>query len=203
MVSVAMEATPLAPLAVPESNGSAAALVGDTATNVRERVARPLELPPARKPDAATLGALAGVAGIGAVALGVLALVLGFGGDSSASAPASTDATRAIGLLAKPSTVRVPLTGSAGTVVLAVGSGGRSVLVLKGLAPAPSGWAYQAWVLGRTGTPRPAAVFSGDERVVPLSLRVPPGATVGVSVEDAAGVDAPTAPLRYSAQRES
>jgi hypothetical protein len=204
MVTV-METAPLAPLAVPDRNGSAPAPDGDGGAAVRERVSRPLELPPAERLDAATLGALAAVAGIAAVALGVLALLLGLGEDTS-SDPASasaTEATKAIGLLSKPSTERVPLAGSAGTVVLAVGSGGRSVLVLKGLEPAPSGSAYQAWVVGRARTPLQAAAFSGEERVVPLSRLVPPGGTVGVSVEDAAGVDAPTAPLLYSAQRPS
>ena len=153
---------------------------------MRERIARPLELPPAQRPSAATLGALAVAAGAVAVALGVLALLLGFGGDGEAARDAGTDARRAIGLLSKPSTQRIPFEGSGGAAVLAVGSGGRGALVLKGLEPAPTGWAYRAWVIrGAGGSPVEAASFSGAEEVVLLSRQVPPKATVAVSLESA------------------
>ncbi len=40
--------------------------------------------------------------------------------------------------------------------------------------------------------PRPVALFSGRETVVPLAATVPPGATVAVTLEPAAGSFAPT-----------
>jgi hypothetical protein len=204
MVPVQMEATSIAPLALLDRNGTPAAIEDEAGTPVRTRITGPPELPPARKPDAATLGALAVAAGISAVVLGALALVLGFGGGGSSAEPVAAEASQAIGLLSKPSTVRTPLAGSAGTAVLAVGSGGRAVLVLKGLGPAPPGWAYRAWVVGRPGgKPLPAASFSGEERVVPLSRPVPPAASVAVSLEDASGANRPRQPLRFTAERPS
>lgn len=84
----------------------------------------------------------------------------------------------------------VPVTGAKGSVV--VGAGGRSALVLTGLAPAPAGKTYEAWVMqGRTAAP--AGLFRGGATtVVQLSRRVPHGARVGVTVEPARGSAAPT-----------
>jgi hypothetical protein len=86
--------------------------------------------------------------------------------------------------------------------VLAVGSAGRAVLVLRGLEPAPSGKKYEAWVLDPAGgTPDPAGLFSGGERVVELTRPVPAGTSVAVTVEDAVGSDTPTRRLRLVARR--
>ena len=188
----------------PEQNGSAAAIATPEATALPVRVARPVELPAQRWPSAATLGGIAvAVAGL-AIVLAALALGLWLAGDSSGGNEAGvTDAdTRlALGLLSKQSTERIPLARTNDAIVLAAGTGGLAALVLDGLAPAPSGKAYEAWVVGASGAPVPAAVFSGDERVVLLSRSVPTGATVAVTVEPADGVDAPTKPLRLVATR--
>ena len=207
MVPVTMEAGALSPLPGPASNGAAVAVAepapeAQPDVRARERIARPLELPPARRPSAATIAALAAVAGLLALALGIFAFLWAL--DGSSAAAAARDSGRALGLLSKPSTERVPLAGSQGALVLAVGSGGRAVLVLRGLEPAPSGKTYEAWVLGAAGgAPDPAGLFSGDERVVELAHPVPVGASVAVTLEDAVGSDTPTERLRLVARRSS
>jgi hypothetical protein len=121
---------------------------------------------------------------------------------TSATTAAARDSGRALALLSKPSTERVPVAGSQGALVLAVGSGGRAVLVLRGLEPAPSGRVYEAWVVDPAGgAPDPAGIFSAGERIVELTRPVPVGATVAVTVEDAVGSDTPTQPLRLVARR--
>lgn len=184
----------------PEHNGSKA-LSEPSATRAPEGGVLPLELPRARRPSPEALVGLAAAAGLGAIALGVLALVLGLRSDDGRPALA-VDARQAIALLSKPSTERIPFERSAGTVVLAAGSGARGVLVLSGLRPAAAGKAYQAWVVAPMSPgPLPAAVFSGEEKVVPLTRPVPPGSTVAITVEDAVGVDTPTQRLRLVARR--
>jgi hypothetical protein len=187
----------------PGANGAAVALPEPEASSARERIARAVELPPERRPRASTLTALAAAAGVAAVVLGALALVAALeDGSDTASEGAARDAWQAIALLSKPSTERIPFAGSAGTLVLAVGSGGRGVLVLRGLVPAPAGKTYEAWVVGPAGgAPDPDALFSGSERIVSLTRPVPEGATVAVTVEDAVGADTPTQRLRLVARR--
>jgi hypothetical protein len=193
----------LAPQIRPERNGSAVASPTPEATALRERVARPVELPGESWPSTATLAGIALAVAGAAIVLVSLALALQLRGDGG-SDPGTADAEtrRAIGLLSKQSTERIPLEGTKGAVVLAVGTGGLAALVLDDLAPAPAGKAFEAWVVGPAGgPPSPAAVFSGEERVVLLSRPVPAGATVGVTVESAVGVDAPTQRLRLVATR--
>jgi hypothetical protein len=100
--------------------------------------------------------------------------------------------------------LRLPLAGSDGHVVLAVGSNGRGMLVIDGLGVAPVGRTYQAWVVAprpRGGAPLSAGLFTGIETVVPLTARVAPGSAVGISIEKAGGADAPTRTLTLLAQR--
>jgi hypothetical protein len=109
-----------------------------------------------------------------------------------------------ISLLSKPSTQRLPLRNSAGALTLAVGAGGRGVLVLDGLPIAPVGLMYQAWVLDPSKRPhRPvaAAAFTGVETVVPLSARVPPGWFLGVTAEKTTGESKPSQGYRFGVQR--
>jgi hypothetical protein len=117
--------------------------------------------------------------------------------------PPISEAAQAISLLSKPTTVRLPFAGSDGSVVLAVGSNGRGLLVLDGLGIAPVGRTYQAWVVtpGSATAPISAAVFTGVETVVSLTARVQPGSAVGISIEKAAGATAPTRTLTLLAQR--
>ena len=95
----------------------------------------------------------------------------------------------------------VPLHGAPGSLVLS--GGRRAALVVAGLAPAPAGKTYEAWVMvGKTA--RPAGLFasrSGTVAVVRLTRPVPAGAKVAVTLERAGGVPQPTAqPLLTSAR---
>ncbi|HXG77440.1 MAG TPA: hypothetical protein VNJ53_12815, partial [Gaiellaceae bacterium] len=88
----------------------------------------------------------------------------------------------AFSLLAKPSTERVPFAGSGGGLLLAVGSGGRAALVVRGLEPAAPGWSYHAWVVSADERPAYAGAFSGRERASFLNAPVPAGASVVVGL---------------------
>jgi hypothetical protein len=191
-----------------DRNGSAPALRAMPAPSEDELRQRSLRLAgPARRHrfSGPTLAALATAAGIGALALGASAFVAEVRSADEAPAvavPSALAAERAVALLSRPGTQRLPLTGSEGRIVLAVGVGGRGVLVLDALDPAPTGESYQAWLIGPDGkVAGSAAVFAGDETVVPLSQRVVPGAGIGVTLERAGGVPAPTRRLTLVARR--
>src|SRR5262249_24998087 len=105
--------------------------------------------PRGRRPLPTTLVALALAAGVGAVALGAAAGIVAMT-SSSPPSPSTTSAAAArrvaeqqvIALLAKPSTERVPFERSAGHLTLAVGSGGRAAILIRGLRPAAPGQPY-------------------------------------------------------------
>ena len=87
---------------------------------------------------------------------------------------------RALALLAKPSTERIAFTGSRG-LVLAVGSGGRAAILVRGLERAEVGKPYRAWIVAPGAAPIRAAQFVGVERAVFLSRNLGPRASVVVS----------------------
>ena len=165
-------------------------------TSTRTLTAERVELPPERRLSAATLAGLAAAAGVAAIVLGGWAFVSGVGqdgGDASASTAAPSGFEEAVALLARPDAERLPLRGSVGRIILVVQPSNDAALVLNGLGPAESGWAYQAWVTRQDSiTPQSAGLFSGEDIVVPLSARVPSGATVAVTLEPATGSLAPT-----------
>jgi anti-sigma-K factor RskA len=75
--------------------------------------------------------------------------------------------------------------------------GGGSLIVADGdativacLEDPPPGKTYEAWVI-EGGAPRPAGLFSGGCRSVPLERPVGEGDTVAVTVEDAGGAQTP------------
>jgi anti-sigma-K factor RskA len=75
---------------------------------------------------------------------------------------------------------------------LVVAPGGQAVMVVDGLAAAPSGKTYEVWVIRGT-TPRRAGLFAGGGRsVVAVDGTVPQDAVVAVTLERSGGVDAPT-----------
>jgi anti-sigma factor RsiW len=78
---------------------------------------------------------------------------------------------------------------------LHVAPDGEAALVVSS-GPAPSGKAYEAWVI-QDGEPRPAGLFEGGRRVVRLTRPVPPGASVAVTIEDDEGADSPTTKPLY------
>ena len=76
----------------------------------------------------------------------------------------------ALPLLAAPGAERIPLRGSVGRIVLVADRAGAALLSLAGLASAPDGYDYEAWVIPpESATPLPAGVFDGRERIVLLS----------------------------------
>jgi anti-sigma factor RsiW len=96
-------------------------------------------------------------------------------------------------VLADPQARSVELDGARGRLI--VDPDGRAALVVSGLDRAPAGKAYEIWVI-EGETPRPAGLFAEGDGPVLLDERVPPTATVAVTLEVEGGVDAPTgAPL--------
>jgi hypothetical protein len=174
-------------------------------TSPRAQVLGPAELPPKPRISGAMIATLAALAGVGAIALGMWAFATSVrAAERVVVAPTvPTPSQETISFLAKPSTTRIPLEGSGGRAVLAVGSQGRGVLVLDGLRPAPSGRSYQAWVIRpRAKAPLSAAVFSGTETVVPLSVPVRRGSILAVTIERTGGSRAPTQTPILVAQRD-
>lgn len=152
-----------------------------------------LDVPRGRRPSPLTLAVLGVVAGIAAMALGAAAVISA--GTSAGAAPdpgTRTDSAepsgsaaagverRVLALLAKPSTERISFSGSRG-LVLAVGSGGRAAILIRGMERATPGTPYLAWVVTPAAPPVRAARFVGDERAVFLSRLLGPRASVVVS----------------------
>jgi anti-sigma-K factor RskA len=81
--------------------------------------------------------------------------------------------------------------------VLRIGPHRGATLQIKGLASAPRGKTYEAWVIPPGGAPRPAGLFGGGAGTNVIRLRngVPPHGVVAVTLERAGGVSAPTTPL--------
>jgi anti-sigma-K factor RskA len=137
------------------------------------------------------VAAAAAVAAIAAIGLGIWAATLS----------SSLDRERGRAALVKPGSQVVSLKGTAGTLVIA--RSGKAALILPNLEPAGPGRVYEAWVIPKAAkpTPLPAGLFKGGvSQVVPLTLRVPAGATVAVTKEAAGGSAAPHPPLLITAQ---
>ncbi|MGH3014618.1 MAG: anti-sigma factor [Gaiellaceae bacterium] len=136
------------------------------------------------------------VTAAGAVAAGVAALALSFWAadlsqqldDERAALHLSEEA---VAVLAEPDARRIPLDGAEGMLV--VDDSGEGWLVLRGLESAPSARTYEAWVI-EDGEAVPAGLFGGGgvSTVVPLTVPVPEGAVVAVTLEQAGGVEQPT-----------
>jgi anti-sigma-K factor RskA len=134
--------------------------------------------------------AAAAVAACTAVGLGVWAGSLSRSLHDARSARAAD--ARAVEILADRASRRIGISGGNG--LIAVAPDGEGVLVVRRLAPVPSGRTYEAWVIPHGGTPRPAGLFHGGgaATIVRLGGSVPSGATVAVTVERAGGATAPT-----------
>jgi anti-sigma-K factor RskA len=76
---------------------------------------------------------------------------------------------------------------------------GRATLHVTGLAAAPSGKTYEAWIIPAGGAPRPAGLFhGGKDTTVGLHGTVPNKAAVAVTVEPAGGSKQPTSTPFFS-----
>ena len=147
---------------------------------------------PRRWRVAPVLGAVAAVAAVVALGIGLWASNLSSELDETRAALARAQA--AAQLLADPAAQTVAL--QQGTGRLVVDADGQAVLVVEGLEPAPAGKTYELWIVpgGDIAAASPAGLFPGRDgtEIVRLEGTVTPGDVVAVTVEAAAGADAPT-----------
>jgi anti-sigma-K factor RskA len=141
-------------------------------------------------PAVATIAAVAAFAAVG---LGIWATSLSHSLDRERSAKARY--ARAVELIGEGAQVKALASGKGGLVVAP--GGGNAALVVCGLASAPAGKTYEAWVI-EGKTPRPAGLFRGGSGCAPpvlLDREVPTGAIVAVTLEREGGAQAPTGPI--------
>ena len=147
---------------------------------------------PRRWRVAPVLGAVAAVAAVVALGIGLWASNLSSELDETRTALARAQA--AAQLLVDPAAQTVAL--QQGTGRLVVDADGQAVLVVEGLEPAPAGKTYELWIVpgGDIAAASPAGLFPGRDgtEIVRLEGTVTPGDVVAVTVEAAAGADAPT-----------
>ena len=144
-----------------------------------------------RRRTVPVLGAVAAVAAVVALALGLWGSSLSGDLDETRAALARERAASAI--VADPGARTVDLATGNGRLV--VDANGRAALVLTNLGPAPSGKTYQAWVI-EDDNPISAGIFPGEDGfdVVLVDGDVADGEVVAVTVEKAGGAETPTMP---------
>jgi anti-sigma-K factor RskA len=73
------------------------------------------------------------------------------------------------------------------------------LLMATNLPPAPAGKAYEMWVIPKGGKPVPAGLFQSQADGTAMHTQTGPldinGVTIAVTLEDQAGVPAPTSPI--------
>lgn len=141
-----------------------------------------------RRPFQAALVAAAAAL---ALAVGLGAWATSLSSDLDDERRAAAESALAAEVLAEPETEHHQVQGADG--VLAIAPNRAATLVLNGFPPAPDGHTYEAWVIVE-GKAQPAGLFqAGSTRTVaPLSVPVPNGALVGVTVEPADGSTTPS-----------
>jgi anti-sigma-K factor RskA len=143
-----------------------------------------------RRPPVLT--AVAAIAAVVAIGLGIYAISLNNQLDDARSALSTQEDVAAV--LADPSATSVSMAAGSGRLVVA--NDGSAVLVLDDLAAAPEGKTYQAWVVeGKTPVSAGTFAESDGRAVVPIPQPVPDGAVVAVTMEDSGGADQPTLPI--------
>jgi anti-sigma factor RsiW len=151
-----------------------------------------LPFEPRRRRVAPVLGAVAAVAAVVALGIGLWASDLSSQLDETRAALERQEAAAEI--LVDPAAQSVAL--QAGTGRLVVDADGQAVLVLDGLDPAPAGKTYEMWIVpgGDINAANRAGLFPGSDgtEIVGLEGTVTPGDVVAVTIESAGGVDAPT-----------
>jgi len=145
---------------------------------------------PRRRRVAPVLGAVAAVAAVVALGIGLWASNLSSELDEARTALERERVAAAV--LADPDGRSVQLAEGEGRLV--VTPNGEAVLVVDGLGPAPAGKTYEMWVVSHGEDPQRAGLFPGEDGrdVVPVDGAVEPGQVVLVTVEPEGGVDAPT-----------
>jgi anti-sigma factor RsiW len=151
----------------------------------REDGPRAVVLPFRRRRVEVVLSSGLAVAAAAAIVLGIWANSLHGKVDQQRSALSARG--QAVAILGDPLASHRPLTGAGGQLVVARNGG---VLVMPGLAAAPKGKTYEAWVI-KGGVTRPAGLFSSGQALL-LGQPVTRGAVVAVTVEPAGGSPQPT-----------
>jgi anti-sigma-K factor RskA len=150
----------------------------------------PLRRRPALLPErfAGAAAAIAAVVAVVAVSLGAWAVSLhGRLGDANERLAAERSS---LSVVSDPAARTVSHAKGEGRLVVA--PRGHAVMIVDGLSAAPSGKAYEVWVITGT-TPRRAGLFHGGGRsVVAVDGTVLEDTVVAVTLERAAGVDSPT-----------
>jgi len=142
------------------------------------------------------VAAVAAVAAVVAIALGAWAVSL-HGRLGNANDRLAAERT-SLSVVSDPNARPVSLAKGDGRLVVA--PGGRAVMIVDGLTPAPPGKTYEVWVVMGT-TPKRAGLFHGGDRsVVAVDGTVGKDAVVAVTLEPAGGVDAPTTPPLVASQ---
>ena len=159
--------------------------------DVRAEPAQVVPLESRRRRTAPVLGAVAAIAAVVALALGLWGSSLSSDLDETRAALARARAASAV--VADPNARTVDLAEGSGRLV--VDASGRAALVLTDLGPAPSGRTYQAWII-EGDNPIPAGVFPGEDGldVVLVDGDVADGEVVAVTVEKAGGAKTPNLP---------
>jgi anti-sigma-K factor RskA len=147
-----------------------------------------------RRRVAPVLGAVAAVAAVVALAVGLWASSVSGDLDETRTALRQAQANAAV--LADPRARTVSL--QAGNGRLVVDPDGRAVLVLEGVEPVGSDETYELWIVpgGDLEQANPAGLFPGGDgvNVVGVEGTVRPGDLVAVTVEKAGGAETPTLP---------
>ncbi len=154
------------------------------AARAERQVVVPLES--RRRRIVPALGAAAAIAAVLALAVGLWATQLS--GDLDDARLALERERQAAAVLADPGARTVALEAGDGRLV--VDDGGRAVLVLDGLDPAPTGKTYELWIFeGENASP--AGLFPGQDGLdwVGLEGTVNTGDVVAVTIEEAGGVE--------------
>jgi anti-sigma factor RsiW len=147
------------------------------------RAERPNVVPLRSRRIVPALGAAAAIAACLAIALGVWASFLH--SDLGSTQKAIDAQRRALALATSEGAQQFPLQGANGTLVVAPSG---SALVIDGLAAAPEGKVYEAWVSADGKTMTPAGTFSAGDgtTTVVLDKPVPAGGLAAVTVENGA-----------------
>jgi len=146
---------------------------------------------PRRRRVAPVLGAVAAVAAVVALGIGLWASSLSSDLDEARAALERLQVATAV--LTDTDARSVALQpGAEGELV--VDPDGNAVLVVEGLDPAPAGMTYQMWIVPHGAAAESAGLFPGTDgrEVLPVEGTVESGEVVAVTIENAGGADAPT-----------
>jgi anti-sigma-K factor RskA len=153
----------------------------------RARSERPnvVALPERRRWVLPATAGFAAAAACAAIALGIWAVSLSSSLDDERSALVRS--RDVIGVLSREDATRIGLSGAEGQLV--VEDDGDAWLVVFDLARAPDEMTYEIWIADN-GETAPAGLFpgGGDHTLVKLERKVPDGASVAVTIEQAGGV---------------